>query len=469
MNPSPDRPVKPSPKPDLPGSVHEPMNESKELASQSPPIVEDSHPQKVDASKPQPVEEGSSEDQTVAEAPQDLVSTGLEESLVEQSLVEVTPETENPVEGSPVEVTPEAENPDIENSATALSRKASSDEANEEHLDEEHLDEERLEDKKAEEPSDEERSTAASPDEESSEEESSESDRTWLHPIPPPSEPRQYRAIGLVQGRYTASEEQFTQGILVTAEGAIIDAVLLGRVMSLVKKHIDLDQEHLWVVYPRTRQNEENLHVQIVGVWEPETLRKSEDEVTAEPEIDPGLEVEPEAHEVIESGAEAKLDKEFSDQLSEQGSKVKHGYFSIRGEAVYQSQDEEKYAIIKIRQASRKESEKPKFFKLKLLGFIGPKAVGRFWDLHVQLAKDTLVIQEGHDIGVLPVKRRSSGPPFRGGGGGRPPFRKSPGQFSNRPTGEKPKPVVSPVRRDPDSKPTKPQPKTPDSKDSNPE
>ncbi|MHC5730419.1 MAG: hypothetical protein ACYTXY_41190, partial [Nostoc sp.] len=31
-------------------------------------------------------------------------------------------------------------------------------------------------------------------------------------PIPPPSEPMQYRAIGLVRGRYHASSEQFTQG-----------------------------------------------------------------------------------------------------------------------------------------------------------------------------------------------------------------------------------------------------------------
>lgn len=71
--------------------------------------------------------------------------------------------------------------------------------------------------------------------------------RLLQHPIPPPSEPRQYRAIGLVRGRYQASEEQFTQGTLYTPDGVEIDAVLLGRVMSLVKKHLDLNEEHLWV------------------------------------------------------------------------------------------------------------------------------------------------------------------------------------------------------------------------------
>jgi hypothetical protein len=97
-------------------------------------------------------------------------------------------------------------------------------------------------------------------------------------PIAPPSEPMQYRAIGLVQGTYTPDEEQFNHGNVITDDGAVIDAVLLGRVTSLVKKHIDLEKSHLWVVYPRTRRGDEDsdveqdLHIQIVGVWEPETL-----------------------------------------------------------------------------------------------------------------------------------------------------------------------------------------------------
>ncbi len=93
-------------------------------------------------------------------------------------------------------------------------------------------------------------------------------------PIPPPSEPKQYRAIGLVRGRYVATEEQFTRGEMTTSDGTAVEAVLLGRVMSLVKNHLDLNEEHLWVVYPRTREIEQDLHLQIVGVWEPEKLQK---------------------------------------------------------------------------------------------------------------------------------------------------------------------------------------------------
>jgi hypothetical protein len=275
--------------------------------------------------------------------------------------------------------------------------------------------------------------------------------RLW-HPIPPPSEPRQYRAIGLIRGRYTASQDQFTQGILLTADGTVIDAVLLGRVMSLVKKHIDLDQEHLWVVYPRTRQKQENLHVQIMGVWEPETLKKEDEESpsteTTDLELSPTPETPP-----VKPPSPTKVDPNALPD-------IEHGYFSIRGEVVYQSQDEEKYVIVKIRQSSRGDKEKPKFFKLKLDGMAGPKAVGHFCDLHVQLEQDCLVIQESHDIGLIPVNKGRKPFPGRGGslrGGG---DRRDNFSRSSRPAVKPRTASSSPTRSQPISKPVKPKPKT---------
>lgn len=261
-------------------------------------------------------------------------------------------------------------------------------------------------------------------------------ERLWQHPIPPPSEARQYRAIGLVHGRYIASADQFTQGTLLTSEGKLLDAVLLGRVMSLVKKHIDLDQDHLWVVYPRTRQEEDNLHVQIMGVWEPQTLRSDES---------------PEDSTAVTSETQLAGSEEKKSALVN----VQPGYFSIRGEVVYQSQEVEKYVIVKIRQAPRKDNDKPKFFKLKLLGIAGTRAIGHFWDLHVQLQEDYLVIQESHDIGMIPTKKRR--PPFQKGGPRRP---SGQGQFN---AGSHPpyKPkfpsddAPPPARREPIPKPLK--------------
>ncbi len=212
--------------------------------------------------------------------------------------------------------------------------------------------------------------------------------------------------------------------------------MLLGRVMSLVKKHIDLDQDHIWVVYPRTRQEEDNLHVQIMGVWEPQTLR-----------------IEDSTEDSTAVTSETQL--AASEDKTSAVASVHPGYFSIRGEVVYQSQDVEKYVIVKIRQAPRKDNDKPKFFKLKLLGIAGMRAVGHFWDLHVQLREDYLVIQESHDIGMIPTKKRR--PPFQKGGPRRP---SGQGQFnagSNPP--HKPKfpsdDAPPPVRREPVPKPLK--------------
>ena len=250
------------------------------------------------------------------------------------------------------------------------------------------------------------------------------SNTTRKHPIPPPSEPMQYRAIGLIRGQYQPSPEQLTQGnLLVSDSTTVIDAVLLGRVLGLVKKHLDLEQSHLWVVYPRTRQEDENLHVQIVGVWEPESLSQSE---PPDPE---------------------------SSSAPTPSSEVEDRYFSLRGEVIYHSRDEEK-VVVKIIQSPRRESESAKYFKLNLKGTLPDRAVNHFWDLQVQLDDNTLVIQQATDMGLLPSKKRK--PQKRG--------QKSP---TKRPSGQKSaansRPTVKdnrtstnkPSRREPLPKPTK--------------
>lgn len=229
-----------------------------------------------------------------------------------------------------------------------------------------------------------------------------------LQPIPPPSEPMQYRAIGLVRGSYVASSEQFTQGILLTKDGVELNAVLLGRIMSLVKNHLDLEKEHLWVVYPRTRQENDALHLQIVGVWEPENLAKH----SAEDEKQ-----DSNSQELV-STDEASPESEESTSALIPSSEIRDGGFSVRGEVVYQSFDA-KSLVVKIKQAPRKTDDKPKYFKLKLTGVLGTKAVGKFWDFQVKREADLLMIENATAIADLPKKRR---PPekggFRGGGGG---------------------------------------------------
>ncbi len=204
-------------------------------------------------------------------------------------------------------------------------------------------------------------------------------------PIPSPSYPRQYRAIGLIEGQYQRSQEHQTRGILITKEGHIIDTVVLGKVLGLFKKHIDLDKPHLWIVYPRTRLANDQLQLQIAGVWEPEILHPEKTYLSL---------------------PEDSLSSAFP---------VKSGDFSIRGQVVYASH-QKKIVIVKIRQSPKQSSEKPKFFKLKLHGKLPDKAVGCFWELQVRLVNNQLTIITGTNLGQMTQKRgnflkkRSSSP-----------------------------------------------------------
>ncbi len=211
-------------------------------------------------------------------------------------------------------------------------------------------------------------------------------------PIPPPSEPMQFRAIGLVQGKYIPSEERFNRGILEVEDGVQLDAVLLGQVMSLVKKYVDLEQSYLWVVYPRTREKEQTLHLQIVGVWSADGFGPITGQETSSIPSKTAL-AEP----------------------------IEDGYFSVRGQIVYQAMDKE-LLYVKIQQTPRKSKtkdksgsrdkrgERDKAFKLRVNGVLPQKAVGYFWDLHVKRQGSDLMLQEGTSIAQMPVQRHKRPP-----------------------------------------------------------
>lgn len=196
-------------------------------------------------------------------------------------------------------------------------------------------------------------------------------EKTLKHPIPQPTYDQQYRAIGLVWGIYQP-KAQLTRGEMILSETVTLETVLLGKAINVVKKHINLEDPHLWVVYPRTRQKNDYLHLQIVGVWEPDTLRES-------------------------SQRAEQLEEDVVSQVSTQA-----GYFSIRGEVIFYSEAEQKI-IVKIRRAT---SQKPNFFKLRLNGILSDEKekLGWFWDLDVQLKGDELVVTEGKKIAPISNK-----------------------------------------------------------------
>lgn len=193
--------------------------------------------------------------------------------------------------------------------------------------------------------------------------------REATSPIPTaPAKQLHYRAIGLLSGRYIPRDE-ITQGILLTTDGTVVEAVVLGRVLGLVKSRIDLEKEHLWVVYPRTREDEP-LHVQLAGIWEPETLH-------------PDTSAPTQSH--------------------------KPDYFSVMGEVVFQNL-EEGWVMVKILQKPRDSSEKPTYFKLKLFGEMPEKPVKNFWNLHVQREGNNLIIKESERVAYLGKKKPKKKP-----------------------------------------------------------
>jgi hypothetical protein len=235
-------------------------------------------------------------------------------------------------------------------------------------------------------------------------EQQSQEPKVCLQPIPEATEPFQYRAIGVIYGKYIANDDNFAKGYILTADGSQVDAVLLGKIISIVKKRLQSDREYLWVAYPRTNDKAGKLHVQISGVWAPVELGKSD------VPIDPN---------------------------------VQDGYFSVRGEISSQS-TEDNSVIVKVRRTEQKfDKAKDKVtkeyskFKVRLTGLLPTDAVGQFWSVNVQRQGDVLTIIDGEFIGIVPYKgkRRPQSKGGRPSGGGKFAPRKYGGDrsYSDRP------------------------------------
>ena len=199
------------------------------------------------------------------------------------------------------------------------------------------------------------------------------------HPIPSVTDPLQYRAIGIVRGIYKPhDDENFTRGAIVDSKGNEIDSVVLGRVITLIRNHVSLEKPHLWVVYPRCRNNQ-NLHLQITGIWEPSTLNKDCME-----------------NEELNEGSDLKVD---SDDLLEGDD-----YFSIRGELIF-TKPEDKEVVIKIRQKPRNQFKKALPFKVNIKGEIPVNYLKHFISLDVRRVDHQLLVEDFNVI--APILKQS--------------------------------------------------------------
>jgi len=179
-------------------------------------------------------------------------------------------------------------------------------------------------------------------------------------PIQKVTDKLQYRAIGIVNGIYSPAEDnQLHRGIITDNKGQEIETVVLGKAISLIKKYIDLKKDYFWIVYPKNK-NTQNLHLQIVGIWDPYQLNDLENENSKK--------------NILEILRELNL----SDN-----------YFSIRGELVYVN-NKKNELVIKICSSSRTRKFKNNNFKLVVEGEVSLEFLNNFVSLDVLRVGNTL-------------------------------------------------------------------------------
>ena len=180
------------------------------------------------------------------------------------------------------------------------------------------------------------------------------------NPIPQVTNQLQYRAIGIINGKFTPHDsEQLNRGFLIDNEGEKIETVVLGKALSLLKKHIDLKKSYFWIVYPKNK-NTQNLHLQVAGIWDPYQLNDFPNDSSK---------------------------TNFSKLLEELD--LKDNYFSIRGELVFVN-TQKKEIVIKICSALKQKNLKNKNFKLVIKGELSLELLNSFISLDV--------IREGNSL-----------------------------------------------------------------------
>ena len=173
------------------------------------------------------------------------------------------------------------------------------------------------------------------------------------NPIPKVTKKLQYRAIGIVSGKFIPHDiNQLNRGYITDNKGEKIETVILGKVLSLLKKHIDLKKSYFWVVYPKNK-NTQNLHLQVAGIWDPFQLNDFPND---------------------------SLKTNFLKLLEQLD--LKDNYFSIRGELVFVNTQKKEF-VIKICSSSKLKNLKNKNFKIVIKGELPLEILNSFVSLDI--------------------------------------------------------------------------------------
>ncbi|MDC3118494.1 hypothetical protein OA503_02390 [Prochlorococcus sp. AH-716-K03] len=180
------------------------------------------------------------------------------------------------------------------------------------------------------------------------------------NPIQEVTNKLQYRAIGIVKGIYKPINiDQLNRGTISDKEGIIIETVILGKALALIKKYINLERDYFWIVYPRNK-NINNLHFQVAGIWDPYQLNQ------------------------VDKNNSEKDTNELLEELN-----LNNNYFSIRGILVYVN-TQKKEIVIKICSSPPSKRSKYSNFKIIIEGEISLQYLNNFVSLNVIRDGNTL-------------------------------------------------------------------------------
>ena len=180
------------------------------------------------------------------------------------------------------------------------------------------------------------------------------------NPIQEVTNKLQYRAIGIVKGIYKPNNiDQLNRGTLTDKEGKILETVILGKAIALIKKYINLEKDYFWIVYPRNK-NINNLHLQVAGIWDPYQLNQ------------------------LDKNNSEKDPNELLEELN-----LNNNYFSIRGELVYVN-TKKKEIVIKICSSPPSKRSKYSTFKIIIEGEIPLQFLNNFVSLDLIRDGNTL-------------------------------------------------------------------------------
>ena len=182
-------------------------------------------------------------------------------------------------------------------------------------------------------------------------------------PIPKVSNKKQFRAIGIVCGMYKPHENNLlNKGFIEDSNGLKIDAVVLGKVLPVIKKFINFEKQYYWIVYPRNKDSN-NIHLQIAGIWDPSNFKNND-------------------YSKINKTHDLLLSLDLKDNL-----------FSIRGKLIFIN-IQEKELIIKICPSNQSKNKKNKSFKILVKGEISMKYINSFVSLEVIRIENSLFLEK---------------------------------------------------------------------------